>query len=687
MKRWCHALLGALLGCAVLGWGPSALAQLHANALPILGTSMPFDSNWAECAVRIENDSSRPAKGFVELQSGQPQIDDNSLVSRAAFTVAAESAVTVRLPTHGFRSTGGSLELRLLSEDGHVLSTTPVPLSGGTVPFLVDVSEPPRLAASLVNVPISISHDPTRGALARSSRTGMTPIATGSPRLDPATGDPVLPDRAAGYASATVVVMRSDQLTRLQGLALDALGNYVLAGGSLALVISRPEDLRHPSVVALTGAEVSPTTVDRALRTLPTERVEEQGNEPGARPRRPSAPTLVWPSSEVSSTLTGYRGGNLHPSIFGASATYGLGEVHLLAFDPTQAPGVDDPWVRSRMAELVRHAWERRSFLINPHGQAQSERHGINEVRKQLDPNEASRWGIIVAALVLCAYAVVAGPINFSRAAKRGRPLRALWHLPLWSAGTFALLVLIGITAKGWTGKARHLTLIEAGAGMSKGAACRFRGFFTSGSRSLTVEATDISSVLDAASDPRAGASRSLLVDRDGLRLVGLSTLPWETVVVREDSFTSLGGGVSLVQGDGELIVVNRLARDLRAVLVVPPGSGPTRTAYFFARIRDGERKRVTEGTALSWTPSTSYYGGRELNIHAIADRLDAHGADLSAAWNAIDAASSRGDWWPEDVPVLLAQVDGGEGKVRDSGLRIDRDRVLIRVVGYGGLP
>ena len=41
----------------------------------------------------------------------------------------------------------------------------------------------------------------------------------------------------------------------------------------------------------------------------------------------------------------------------------------------------------------------------------------------------------------------------------------------------------------------------------------------------------------------------------------------------------------------------------------------------------------------------------------------------------------------PAGVPVLFGQLDGGEGRVSDSGLRIDSDRVLVRVVGYGGRP
>jgi hypothetical protein len=36
---------------------------------------------------------------------------------------------------------------------------------------------------------------------------------------------------------------------------------------------------------------------------------------------------------------------------------------------------------------------------------------------------------------------------------------------------------------------------------------------------------------------------------------------------------------------------------------------------------------------------------------------------------------------------VLIAQLDGGEGKLTDSGLDVEIDRVLLRVVGFGGVP
>ena len=67
--------------------------------------------------------------------------------------------------------------------------------------------------------------------------------------------DPVLPEQAAGWAPVTVVLTRSADLAKVQGAALEALGSWVLAGGALAVVITRPEDLRMPALTAMLGGE------------------------------------------------------------------------------------------------------------------------------------------------------------------------------------------------------------------------------------------------------------------------------------------------------------------------------------------------------------------------------------------------------------------------------------------------
>jgi hypothetical protein len=52
-------------------------------------------------------------------------------------------------------------------------------------------------------------------------------------------------------------------------------------------------------------------------------------------------------------------------------------------------------------------------------------------------------------------------------------------------------------------------------------------------------------------------------------------------------------------------------------------------------------------------------------------------------------SSTTMGDssWFPDGVPTLLSQLDGGEGTTSDSRLNLDSDRVLVRVVGFGGHP
>jgi hypothetical protein len=362
-----------------------------------------------------------------------------------------------------------------------------------------------------------------------------------------------------------------------------------------------------------------------------------------------------------------------------------LGEVHLLAFDVTE-DALTDRWTQLKLVDLLRHAWERQRSILLPIGQAGFDGYRLNAIRAVLDPNRSMRWTIIAAALVLLVYASLAGPLNFWLASRRGKPLRALLHLPFWAAGALALVVALGFLAKGVTGHARRLTFIEAGAGMERAAATRFRGLYASSSREITVVPTSRSSLIEVSSDDEY-VQRGLVVDRDGARLERLRTKPWATVVVREDGFTSLAGGISIAKdAGGEVVVRNRSARDLVGVVLKAPG----RAAVSFGRIKDGAEARERDGSPTALTsglPKGAHGVANPLYAALLAPELDRHAEGLGAAWTALEEAASDVDFWLDDVPVLIAALDGGEGKTRDSGFDVDVDRALVRVVGWGGVP
>ncbi|HET7539689.1 MAG TPA: hypothetical protein VFK05_07450 [Polyangiaceae bacterium] len=671
------SLLCALL-CSLLGpRSAHAVGPLSLEAVPILGANSPSVDGWGEIYVRLENSGPAQLSGNVELRAASVGRAAARSVSRAPFSIAPKGRVNLLLPSHNLLRVG---EAKVVAVDaqGEALSEAPLPLPRTLDPLLFDLHSPSRISGALNTQPMPIRKR------ANYLYYGSSTLSVTSPQINATTGELVLPDLAAGYASATLVLASGRTISSLAQPALDALFAWVLSGGALALVVDRPEDLHSAWLEALAGGHVQTCAAARSLSqtTQFAVPVENTGRGSFAGPTK-VALASAKPSPELAATFFGLTGANLRVSPWGESTSYGLGEVHFLAFNPNSELAAGDPWLRLELIDLVRHAWERASAVALPHGQASLDEPRAENVRRVLDPNEGTRWTVVVSTLLLLIYAALAGPLNFYLAQRRGRPLRALLYLPVWAGLALASIVLLGILGKGLTGRARHLTLIEAGAGMARASITRFRGLYGARADDITVRAAR-GSVLDVIGEAE-DTTRDLLMDRDGLRLERLREKPWQVQVVREDGFTNLGAGVSLVRAaNGELMIKNRCARDLLAVVVNAPGQGLS----YFPKLSDGETVSLHQGRSLGPAPASSSSGMRALSVASFRDPVEARAKGAGAAWDALEAlTNSEADWWPEDVPVLIAELEGGEGRTQDSGLRLDLDRVLLRVVGYGGVP
>ena len=697
-----RALLRAICLLVALAHGGLAMAGEHAGvsdagtpasqalqrkldivAMPVFGpVSLPA-GGWGEVVVRIDNHGTEPAQGEVVAHAGTAPFSGGvSSRSTAPYSVGAGAAVSVRVPVRLALYSDPQVEVR--AADGVLLHEQTFMRVADNHTLLVDVARASALGAALRGIPVGSIHDPWASAMRGWAPTTVASVVdVSSPLYDATTGDPILPRRAAGYARVSVVLMRSEELVRVDAAGLEALSSYLIAGGTLALVITRPEDARHPLMESLLGAPAESTApapatlaeLDSAVPGLPT----PYPPPPNAR----TLPRAESPEAEVRESLVGWRGGNARASAYGASAPYGLGEVHLLAFDPQSRPGVDSPWVQGRMVDLLRRANERLGGVLVRPGQPHQE---VPAVRRLLDPNEGSRWAIVLTALLLCAYSIFAGPINFTYWRKKGHPLRALLWLPISAAVAFVAVAGVAVAAKGCSGRARHLTLVEAGGGMEVGSALRWRGFFVPSAQKLTVRTHSASSVIGteimSASEE---AVDTVVVDREGLRLTELQMRPWETLVVREDGLASLGGGIALLPAGSEVDVVNQTGHRLRGLLLVLPNGD----ARFLDALEDGDR--ATSSAFAS--ASGAVVGGHprllhDFDVYAISSQLDGASRGLADAWNAIrDSQAGEKDWFPSGVPVLLAQLEGGEGRAQDTGLPLDSDRVLLRIVGFGGKP
>ena len=685
-------LAGALVGASASAAPPSPRAatpvDVVVEAFPVIASGSAVSQGWSEIAVRIQNNGGKPSRGQVEVKSQAigRGAGEHGFRATAPYSVGVGAAVNVRVPA--LVGAYGDLAIEVRDEQGSLVQAQRVDTFHPSGLTLLEVSETSRLRAAIADAVIVPLTSPSLG------RSSAATLSVATPRFDPATGDPILPDRAALYSGADAVLVRSDTLSRLGGAELDALAGYVLAGGTLAVAVARPEDLRHPTLIAFAGGAIHKQGVSAATLADFSPPATTGTLSPSAKLITPTP----QPAGDLVESLAGHAGGNLRGSLYGSSAAYGLGEVHLLAFDPTQKPAVDDPWAQARVIDLTRRAFDRRSTtsVLRRDGAAP---HSFTRIRQQLDPNESSRWAIGAAALLLCVYALIAGPINFSLATKAGMPLRALRWLPIISIIAFVMVVGIGVAAKGVSGRARHLTLVEAGAGMGKGAASRFRGFYASRARELTVRTTDASSVVATAVLPEYADQRDhLIVDREGARLVEVAALPWQTVVVREQGFASLGDGIALVKdGASGVAVINRSGRDMRAAVLRTPGGA----SHYFARIKDGERVATAAANAVGATVDGGIWEAQMLSArrlgsidlhrlaaHALRGVMEGDAPGLSDAWWALeDAASDTADWFPDRVPTLIGQLDGGEGRLGDAGLRLETDRVLVRIVGFGGRP
>lgn len=638
---------------------------------------------WNDIVVRITNGASEPLLGRVVVKSRPGYSETVDYDATAPFELGPGGKTTLQIPVIA-KSYNEALASVFIAGRERAVAERRFTVQPPQNAVLLDVRESSLLRPLLNETPISALSFATRSP---GTATPSPLLILAGPRLDATTGDPILPARAGSYGATSVVLLSTGALARLDAAETDALATWILGGGTAALTVTRPEDLASPTLVTMLGGAAHPTAVPRSVYrelTLPS----MIGGSSG--PRFAAAP-----SDALAPTLLGYEGGNLTPSLYGSSAAYGLGEVHLLPFDPGRKPALDDPWAQARLVDLARRAFDRQHSVVRM-GDASS--YQANDVRRQLDPNENSRWGIGAAALLLCAYAALAGPVNFSRAARSGKPLRALLWLPVLALGAFLLVVGVGTLAKGTSGRARHLTLVQAGAGVGAGHAARFRGFYTAEAEELSIAATDARCSLTLGASPSFGeVTTHVAVQKDGLRIAGVATLPWQTLIVAEEGIAELGRGLAIVRDrDGATVLVNRTGRTLRSV-ILRPASGPAR---YFPSIADGERHREDEGRLLDATenerdfsaslvePSPLYVTPQILPAYAMSSFVDDDTPGLGSAWAAIVSMSTADiDWFPGDVPVVLAQVEGGEGRTEDAGLDLESDRVLLRVVGYGGAP
>lgn len=656
------AALVALVVAVAIGPGAAVAAPTREGDLDVVARYV-FEKSATrrgvnEVLVRVENLSDQPAQGRVLIGAST----SDSSGANTTYRLEPRASVFLHLPVQVSESFSAHVRTE---KNGSVIDDVEVRMGLERTLHIVDLQESSHLYG-----------------LAGSSIGGRSPGRMGAsgmdvhvetPYVDLATGDLLLPTFAAGWAGVDLAFITSERLARIEGAELESLSSFVLSGGTLAVIPTRDEDLRgHPLTAFIGGSASRVAPRPEQLRPTPMRDI--------VHPRISSGVASLGPGELT--TFTSWAGGNLAPTPFGAAAQYGLGRVVLLGFD-INAPNVsDDPWVQLRVLEML-DARPPRS----PATPGRPDRDGHRNSRSKLlvNPQRQGNWGIALSAILLCVYAIVAGPVAFSRAKAKNKPLRALVWLPMFSIGMFLAIVVIGVTARGSGSRARRLTFVDLGAGMDQGVGRRFRAVLFPSATTFDAAPDRRTSFLQRISlDNGSLSDRAIDVDAKGVLLSGVNVAPWETATLREEGIFSVGAGISVsTTSAGDVNVRNRTGRTLKSVLVKLPDD----TMRFFAELAP-DASVVAPVVGPSERPWRRFTDPRAVEPEIAGALADGGSQDAAALFVAVTDLVGGGsvEWLPSGLPVVLASFDDPSGR-SDTGAPLEWDRTFVRVVGVGGEP
>lgn len=673
MRRFLSAAVASIvLAVPVLAFATPRLDVTH-----VQGKDAPWVVGWNEAVVTLDNADGSAWRGEVLIDSSYDRHPDSRGSVHVPVSLSAGESVRLLVPFHLHAGTFPNVVLRA-SGEGEAASQA-LTLTRGIegVATIVEIQGKEARGPKIIEVPASSSFDDEKDGEAPTHKppihippkhgpspppivppSGYTSLAVAqvsTVQIARESGDPILPDIAGGWSGAVLVLAPSDILARLQGRALDALEHWVLAGGTIAIAVTREEDLRSAPLKLLIGAEARMT-------------------------------------SGAGATAMTFSGGNLAKGEVskegddGEFTGHGLGQVWLLRRDPWAR--TFDPKSPKSIYGLWHHSKARRAQTISLPAGTGLRWQDDDRVRKFLDPNHGFRPSLGIAAVLVVLYALLVGPAAFGRARKLGRPLSVLRATPLLALGLFVLLVGLGKVGKGFRGRARRLQVLELAGGATKGSATTFHAFYVADPNVVEVVAgrpIDTVHVVEPFSE-----GDPIELDRGSIAVRAVRAHPWQTIVIAEEGAREVQGGIVLEGNGQKLTLINKSSWTLEHVVLHPEttAAAPARSRYF-AKVGPGEVAVARDGVAVDRRVRPLPYhfvaggGGGEPLIKTddpSGDAIDALDA-LVTAW----AGSSfpAGEPVPYDQPVATALVRNTGGK--SSGLTIEREAILLRVIGLGG--
>lgn len=645
----------------------AAPASAQPNRTPVqvevrglFGDDVTPPQGWAPMLVTLENRTTRDLSGELHFRvrdwqnRGPEHVVPVDLPARA--TRRLQFTVKVR--------DGGDAQVQLL--DGRT------ELGAGSVGIgynasargIVILSDPPRLRGRLLDLQDE-QHEPYGG-------TRMVNLPVGVVSFDPDTADPLVPREAIAWTGIELVVASAPALERLDAAQRDALLDWIRTGGAMLVFPRTEQDVQAPILGSILG---------------PVEWVDGY------------AYTSI-PERAMGRVITSPPGSRVEQEHFGVSAALGFGRVYVAAFDGAleesfvehdatrravdtvlnariDMPGQDSPFYRFGSREMSSEPW-------NNNGS------DFSTLRPALDPNESFRPALGLVAVVLLLYVFAVGPINFNYIGKKNRPILALVSTPVIAIGCLLVLLAVGYIGKGTTMRYRSISLLEAMEGERSGPERRYTGFFLTRPATFDLELPERGNA--ELLDEGGAQPPTITYDGDRPMLEGLQGGLWETLFVRREMISELGGsGITFERTDNHLSAVrNESALDLRDAFVVDNAGN----VYAVGDVASGQTANIPGTPAHTFGTDVQMFWGRsDSDARALARQF---GLDPREDADMIyGLVQTMGGGIKTPMPTLYARFDAdpvmeAERFVPEEDLRFVRivpRAARVQAAWYGGGP
>lgn len=416
---------------------PAPPEGLTMTAEPMLGGSYRAGS-WMAVLVRLQNDG--------------PQIVGELRLSSTA--TAPSFSVAVALPT-------GSRQEHVIYAQVALGRYRVELLDGPTTIHSVTVTIETRAAQGLRTYILAERPELLVGGLT----DALTLAGRGAPTvvsLTPA----ALPERALAWSSMDLLVWQDADSQALQGHRLEALRTWLAMGGHLLIV----------------GGSTGVTTLGGFPADLLPYRPQTLVDVPAA---DLSAFAELPVTAGATSALAGRleRGSvlaNSGDAVIAARAPFGRGSVTILGFDP----GI--PWIAE---SAVGPAVWARTLPAGAGPAAPLARSGDSFIVNALGNMPAVRLPQLFHLFVLLvAYVVAIGPINYAILRRRDRRELAWLTIPLTIAAFAVLAYVFGTSLRGPSVVINELAIVRGSTGADRGAGRVYIGVFSPGRASYDIQ-------------------------------------------------------------------------------------------------------------------------------------------------------------------------------------------------------